>query len=300
MLLDKYVWIVDTLRRYGALTLAQINEKWIEGEVNDGKPLPRRSFMTYRNNIEDMFNINIICNKSTYEYYIEDTGDPGGSRIDWMIDSLSISGTLQNSKDVSNRILLEDVPSARHNLPAVIDALKANLCIQFSYKTYTRAGYSRGVVIQPYFVKIFKQLWYVIGFNVKDGKIKTYALDRMSDLCILADKPFKMPEDFAPKEFFKDCFGITTNNNTPKEIKILAEPVQTKYLRALPLHPSQKEITVHNGGYTVFSYKMRITYDLKQQLLSMGSNIEILSPPELKTMIMEELKRALAIYDTKQ
>ncbi len=298
MLLNKYIWIVDTLRRYGALTLAQLNDKWMASEISGGNPLPRRTFMTYRNNIEEMFNININCNKSTYEYYIEDTGDDSmGTHINWMLDSMSISDTLQNSQSVASRIMLEDVPSARHHLPTVIDALKQNLAIRFSYKSYTRAGLNEGIVVRPYFVKIFKQLWYVIGYNVGDKMIKTYALDRMSDLTILADKPFTMPADFSPQEFFKDCFGITTNANEPKDIKLRVEPVQAKYLRALPLHPSQREGVVHEGGYSVFTYRMRLTYDLRQQLLSMGGNIEVLSPPELKMQLRDELRKALALYE---
>lgn len=295
-LINKYLWIVDTLHRYHKLSLAQLSDMWVRYEVDDGRPLARRTFMTYRNTIEDMFNISIICDKSTYEYYIEDSSDTGNVHIDWMLDSMSISGTLQNSKAIADRIMLENVPSARHHLPVVIDALKQNLCIKFSYKSYTRAGFASGTVIRPYFVKIFKQLWYVIGYNIKDDKIKTYALDRMKDLTILADKPFTMPRGFSPQEFFKDCFGITTNSNEPKEIKLRVEPVQAKYLRALPLHPSQQEM-IQVGGYSVFTYKMRITYDLREQLLSMGSNVEVLAPSELKTQIREELRRALAQYE---
>ena len=298
MLLNRYIWIVDTLRRYGALTLAQLNEKWVRSEVNGGQPLPRRTFMTYRNNIEEIFNINIACNRSTYEYYIENSGDNSTEKhLEWMLDSMSISDTIQNSQDVASRILLEDVPSARHHLPQVIDAIKQNLCVRFGYRSYSRAGLSEGVVVRPYFVKIFKQLWYVIGYNVKDKKIKTYALDRMSDLNILADKPFTMPAGFEPREFFKDCFGITTNENEPKEIKLRVEPVQAKYMRALPLHPSQRETMVTQGGHSIFTFKMRLTYDLREQILSMGPNVEVLSPPELKTQVKEELRKALSLYE---
>ena len=42
---------------------------------------------------------------------------------------------------------------------------------------------------------------------------------------------------------------------------------------------------------------MKVTYDLRERLLSMGSNIEVLSPPELKLQIKEELKRALELYN---
>lgn len=294
MLLNKYIWIVDTLQRYGRLTLAQLNDKWKASEVSGGDPLPRRTFMTYRNSIEEMFNINIYCDKSSYEYYIADDEDHN-ARLDWMLDAMSISGTLQNSQNVAGRIILEDVPSARHHLPIVIDALKQNLAIKFSYMSYTRANRNEGTVIRPYFVKIFKQLWYVIGYNIKDMKIKTYALDRMSDLTILADKPFTMPEGFSPQEFFKDCFGITTNNNATKEIRLRVDKVQAKYLRALPLHPSQHE-TASAGEGVIFTYKMKITYDLREKILSMGSNVEVLAPAELKMQVKEELRKALDQY----
>lgn len=295
MLLNKYIWIVDTLQRYGRLTLAQLNDKWKASEVSGGDPLPRRTFMTYRNAIEEMFNINIYCDKSSYEYYIADNEDHN-ARLDWMLDAMSISGTLQNSQNVAGRIILEDVPSARHHLPIVIDALKQNLAIKFSYMSYTRANRNENTVIRPYFVKIFKQLWYVIGYNIKDMKIKTYALDRMSDLTILADKPFEMTVNFSAQEFFKDCFGITTNNNAPKEIRLRVDKVQAKYLRALPLHASQRETTAAGDG-AIFTYKMKITYDLREKILSMGSNVEVLAPAELKMQIKEELRKALGLYE---
>ena len=43
---------------------------------------------------------------------------------------------------------------------------------------------------------------------------------------------------------------------------------------------------------------MRITYDLREELLSHGSSIEVIEPAELKTAIREELQRALDYYKT--
>ena len=182
---------------------------------------------------------------------------------------MSINGMITSSNDLSSRILLEYVPSAREFLPVIIDAMRQNLRIKFSYKSYKRSNPQSGVVIEPYFVKIFHQLWYVIGNNIADKRIKTYSLDRMKDVIIL-NKKFKMPRNFEPDEFFADCYGITTNQDEPKRIVIKAEPTQAKYLRALPLHSSQRE-ELHDN-YSIFSYTMRNTYDLHERLLSHGSS----------------------------
>ena len=188
-----------------------------------------------------MFDINIQCDKSTFEYYIDNSDEENNDRLrSWLVDSVSMSGTLSNAREVSGRIMLENVPSAREHLPVIIDALKQDRRIRFSYKSYTRSATTTGIVLEPYFVKIFKQLWYVIGLNVKDGQIKTYSLDRISSLNILQET-FKMPENINPADFFKDCFGIITNKNNPKRIVLRVEPTQAKYFRALPLHHSQQE-----------------------------------------------------------
>ncbi len=293
-LVNRYVWLVDTINRYGRISLKDLNKAWLRSEISEGKPLARRTFFHYRDGVEEMFDINIQCDKSTFEYYIDNSDEENNDRLrSWLVDSVSMSGTLSNAREVSGRIMLENVPSAREHLPVIIDALKQDRRIRFSYKSYTRSATTTGIVLEPYFVKIFKQLWYVIGLNVKDGQIKTYSLDRISSLNILQET-FKMPENINPADFFKDCFGIITNKNNPKRIVLRVEPTQAKYFRALPLHHSQQE-EIHDD-YSIFSYKMRITYDLKEELMSHGASIEVLEPKELKTLIRTELERALKHY----
>ena len=293
-LVNRYVWLVDTISRYGRITLKELNSAWLRSDISEGKPLARRTFFHYRDSIEEMFDINIMCDKSTFEYYIENSGSESNKRLQsWLVDSVSLSGMLSNAHDISERIMLENVPSAREHLPVIIDALKQNRRIRFSYKSYTRSQSTEGIILEPYFVKIFKQLWYVIGMNVKDGAVKTYSLDRINQLNLLQDT-FTMPEGLKPSEFFKDCFGIITNKNQAKRIVLRVEPTQAKYFRALPLHGSQQE-EIHDS-YSIFTYQMRITYDLKEEIMSHGAGIEVLEPKELKTLILNELQQALANY----
>lgn len=293
-LINRYVWIVDTISRYGKITLGELSEAWLRSPISKGKPLARRTFFHYRDSIEEMFDINIVCDKSTFEYYIDGTGGESNERMrSWLVDSASISDMIRNARDISGRIILENVPSARNRLPVIVDAMKVGHRIEFSYKSYTRSRTTHGIILEPYFVKIFKQLWYVIGFNVKDGQIKTYSLDRMSYLVMLPDV-FTMPDNIKPAEFFKDCFGIIINRNEPKRIVLRVEPTQAKYFRALPLHDSQREQLHEN--YSIFTYWMRITYDLKEEIMSHGASVEVLEPAELKTLIRSELEQALKNY----
>ena len=74
---------------------------------------------------------------------------------------------------------------------------------------------------------------------------------------------------------------ITINQNEPKDIALRVSHTQARYLRALPLHHTQSE-EVHDT-YSIFRYRMLLTYDLYEKILSLGSNVEVLTPPELKS-----------------
>ena len=80
-------------------------------------------------------------------------------------------------------------------------------------------------------------------------------------------------------------------------MSIKTDSRQAKYLRALPLHHSQQEM-IHDT-YSIFNYRLRITPDFVQELLSYGPNIMVIEPPELKAMIITSLEDSIAQYKNK-
>lgn len=292
-LLSRYIWIIDTIRRYGAITREKLNELWMLSPFSDGAPMPRRTFYNYRNAIEELFNINIECNPSTYEYYIDAGDDRRESLTDWLLNSAAMSNVLSSVSDVSDRIFLEDVPSARLYLSQVISALRDRHPVRFTYRPYTRINPSLDVVVEPYFLKIFRQRWYVTGRNTRDGLIKTYALDRMEDVKI-DETTFDSDNGFDADSYVRDTFGIVFSQGEPKEVVLRADTRQAKYLRALPLHHSQREV-IHDD-YSLFYYRLRLTPDFVQEILSHGSALRVVSPPELRAMVVTSLKDSLALY----
>lgn len=290
-LLNKYLWILETIERYGHISRQKLNSLWREADVSGGEPLARRTFYNYRNGIEELFGITIGYNASTFEYFIENaenTSELNG----WLVNSLSINGMLSDAGDIADRVMLEEVPSARRYLGVTIDAIKSLRKIRFSYTPFYRNNPTDGIIIEPYFLRIFRQRWYVIGYNGKDRKIKTYSLDRLNSITI-TDEHFEMP-DINVKDFFKNLFGIMTSKSKARQVIIKADSEQAKYLRALPIHSSQQEQLC--DGYSIFTYQLCITYDLVQELLSFGKRVTVISPVELKTMVVDELKSSLDNY----
>ena len=292
--INRCVWLVDTIRRYGHITRQQLNECWMRSPYSQGQPLPRRTFYNYRDAVEELFNLRIECNPSTYEYYIAHDDSNGTSIANWLLNSMSIQDTLSGSRDVADRIFVENVPSARDHLGAIIDALKQNHPIRFSYHPYTRTLPTHGIEVEPYFIKLFKQRWYLVGWNVEEKRIKTYALDRMKDLIVLPET-FVLPDDFDAQTYFKDAYGIVVTQSDVRKVVLKVDSRQAKYFTALPLHPSQRQNV--SDSYSLFTYNLRITDDFVEELLSHGSRVTVLEPPELRARIRQELKESLSNYE---
>ncbi len=295
--INRCVWLVDTIRRYGRITRRQLEECWERSPLSEGKPLSRRTFYNHRDAVEELFNLRIECDPATYEYYIAHDGSGSESITNWLLNSMSLQDTLAGSHQVADRIFVEDVPSAREHLSTFIEALKENHPVRFSYHPYSRTLPTPGVEIEPYFVKLFKQRWYVIGRHVAENRIKTYALDRMRDLVTLPSA-FRIPVDFEPQTYFKDAYGIVVDQSEVRKIVLKVESRQAKYFNALPLHPSQRETI--SDHFSLFTYFMRITDDFIEELLAHGSRITVLEPPELRARIRMELTNTLSAYQAER
>lgn len=292
-LISRYVWIVDMLNRYGRLSRRQLNDLWMRSAIGDGQPIPERTFFHYRRAIEENFHIEILCSHDGRYYIDQDATRRNQAYTNWLLDSFAVNSALKDAPHTQGRVEVEDVPSAREYLPAVLDAIGTGRSITFTYAGFSRSRPEKDILFSPYFVKRYKQRWYMIGLRVKSDDIRTYALDRVQGLS-LTELDFTMPDDFNPAEYFEHIVGITQSKGAVRQVRIQTTPQQAKYLRALPLHPSQQEEVGDNGS--VFTYRLKLNYELVHELLSYGSSLKVLAPRELRLMPTEELRQTLANY----
>lgn len=293
-LISRYIWLVDTLNRYGKLTREEIDRLWMRSPLGDGAAIPPRTFFHYRRAIEENFHIDILCNRRG-EYYI-DQGDDEHNRsfTNWLLDSYAVSSALRDSQTPAGRVLVEDVPSAREFLPMVLEAIGASEKVRFTYAGFNRSRPETDILFHPYFVKRYKQRWYMVGLREKSNDIRTYALDRVKAMVMVSER-FEMPEEMDPATFFDNIIGITLSKAAVRTVKIRTTPQQAKYFRALPFHPTQQE-EIHDN-YSIFTYKLKLNYELVHEILGFGTAVTVLAPRELRVMVTDELRNSLANYD---
>ncbi len=134
----------------------------------------------------------------------------------------------------------------------------------------------------------------MIGLKEKSNDIRTYALDRVKEMTTVSGN-FVMP-DITPEPFFSNLIGVTDSKGKVREVRIMTTPVQAKYFRALPFHATQQE-TIHDK-YSIFSYRLKLNYELVHELIGFGSSLKVLDPPELVAMVSMELRETLELYSS--
>lgn len=279
-LFARYVWLVDTIRRYGRLSYSSINRLWQQSGLNDGSELPLRMFHRHRAAIEDIFGIVIDCEKTPpYRYSI---ATPQVLERDdlrsWIIDTFAVDNLLRNNKKLRQRVLLEPIPeNGQRFLTQILEAMDEGHKLEISYNT-NYSPRADTFEIEPYCLKVYRQRWYLVGRD--DRLVKIFALDRIT-ACQTTSQHFAFPEDFSPQAFFSDCFGIIKENETtPQRIRLRFKGEQANYIRSLPIHPTQTEI--EEG---VFELKLCPTFDFLQFLFSQLDSVEVLSPRELREQV---------------
>lgn len=297
-LFNRYVWLVDLIYRYNhKFTFDDINKRWLSSDLNNyNEDLPLKTFHNHKTAVKTMFDINIECDrKNGFTYYIEDIDNLELCDIKkWLINNFAINNLIIESKNIRHRILFENIPSGQQFLTTIIQAMRDNRILEISYQSFYQDS-ATPLEIEPYFVKLFRQRWYLIGNSYKG--IRIYALDRIKNI-LITDQEFTIPKDFDSKKYFSECFGISRDTDIEVDdvrLKVIKTENKHLYFDSLPLHHSQY-IIEETEDYIIYGYYLRPTYDLRMEILSHGSDIEVLSPNSFRKQIAEIISQQNRLY----
>ena len=292
--LKKYIWLVDTVMRAGdkGLTLRQIAEQYERDEnISEGEPYARRTFQRHRDEILDLFGIEIECyiDGGEHRYRIADNCNNEYFRR-WLLDSIAVNRIVTDSREAAQYISVEATNDTV--LPTLLGALKEQRMVSFNYKPYWKESATHYFNFQPHALKMFEHRWYLIGRYNKTHR--TFALDRMSNV-EMQEESFRRDTKFDLEKMFAGAYGIIVEDIPIESIRLKVDAYQSNFLRSLPLHPSQHELK-RTEEYSVFSLRVRPTFDFKQKILSLGSTVEVLQPDTLREEMKKELTAMIQKY----
>lgn len=299
-LFKRYFWLIDVINQSGGISRDEINRRWSRSILNESSEteIPERTFHRHKEAIKELFDISIICERTAERIYRIEESDviSAGDFRSWLLNSFSLSSLLAESRDIQDRILVENIPSGNILLTDILKAIRNNKVLNITYQNFFSDS-PWCFDIEPYCLKLFRQRWYLLARSPYDNKIRIYGLDRVLELSE-TDKQFKLPPDFEASAFFENSFGIIIGTDEkPTTIKFKVMHGQQNYIRSLPLHHSQHEI-LRESDYSIFTIFVKPSFDLLQEILKYGDSIEVLEPKSLKHQIIETIQRMNVLYGT--
>ena len=195
-------------------------------------------------------------------------------------------------------------------LGTLFDFISNEVVIRLHYHTFYNRT-TRSIDYHPYLLKQFNERWFLLGAADDNGKILTFALDRIDDVEPLPEKKYReYPEYLSDR--FEEIVGVTLYEDSPVEhIVFWCNDFATNYVITKPLHGSQ----IQYRGYE--EYQLREKYpelemgkffsidcienpELIRLLCSYGSDLIVLEPNKIRGAISDRLIQMIHYYSKVQ
>jgi predicted DNA-binding transcriptional regulator YafY len=244
--------------------------------------------------IRNVFGIDIEYSKSQKGYFISQNENEN-MNFQRMMEAFDMFNSLNLAQDLTPFIHLEKRrPQGTENLYGLLHSIKNRLKIEFTYQKFWDDELSQRIV-EPYALKEFKNRWYIIAKDSKDNDIKSFALDRLTQLEI-SKQTFVYPKNYSVEENYRYCFGIISpNGESPQDIILAFDPFQGKYIKTLPLHDSQV-ILIDNSEEIRIKLRLCLTHDFLMELLSFGEYMKVIEPRSLADKVKKSHEKAYKHY----
>ncbi len=214
--------------------------------------------------------------------------------LDKIFERAHIAGS-SDDKDLKSFVQFETVQktSGGEYLGELLKAIKEKKVISFLYAGFSKNKAKERKVL-PLLLKEYRNRWYLISYCLERKRIITFGLDRISGLKVTTEQ-FKGQVQFDSVTFFEHSIGITANDSAPEKVVFKVDDVSAKYLSSQPLHPTQKLVKEGKNRMT-FEIDVIISEELKRELLSYGSQLEVLKPRSLRNEIRNIVQEMNEVY----
>ncbi len=172
------------------------------------------------------------------------------------------------------------------------NAIRARKTVRLNYYSLKRYKKTRRS-IDPYGLTFRGHSWYLVGHCHLRRTMRVFRLDRILTVERTPSR-FERPEGFSLEEFFADTWETFAAGHKAKVVLRFnqrAEPI------AKPMLAGRGEFRKHRDAkIVIFEGEVPLSDEFCRWLLTLGGNVEVLEPLELREQVAEKHREAAALY----
>ena len=292
--LKRYFYEIELMRKSDIPSLDDIQFYLENREIYVSPRTIERDIEQIRNN----FGIEIIYDPQDKGYLINEEMSPNLPSFFRFLEiantaNLFLTGIKQTKDFIKNiEFDLRGGLLGTENLNLLLRAIDKQYKIQFSHYNYLTQE-KTSVSFDPYFLKEYIGRWYVVGLR-EDKQIRTYGIDRISDLTITKEN-FEKTKDRKARENFDSIIGLVYSYGKQQKVILSFTPQQGQYVKSLPWHHSQKVLIDNDEEFRISLFVVP-NYELFQQIMMNGAEVKVIEPEWLVDSIKGKISDALLRY----
>jgi predicted DNA-binding transcriptional regulator YafY len=188
--------------------------------------------------------------------------------------------------------LIGNTPAPRACFTPSLEACLKQRCLAFNY--YSPASDVESTrIVDPYHLDNYMGTWHLIAWCHEREDLRDFVLARMKDTQVL-DETFCIPENFDIHKHMQSAFGIFKGK--PKDtVTLRFSPWKSCWIKGQVWHKDQKEKLFKDGSLEL-TFPVSSFNEIMMVILSHGSDVEVIKPKALRTLIKDEAKRIARLY----
>ncbi|HEY5487913.1 MAG TPA: WYL domain-containing protein [Candidatus Limnocylindrales bacterium] len=166
--------------------------------------------------------------------------------------------------------------------------------------TYDAATYSPGRPprrsrVHPYLLEASAttRALYLIGFDESREAVRTFKLQRILEIAVTPDT-FEPPDPGIVQESLGRAWGVITDQEEV-EVVLRFDASIASLVTETTWHPTE-QVAREPAGTVLWRARVPGTIEIRRWILSWGSQVEVLAPPELRDEVAATYRAAAARY----
>jgi predicted DNA-binding transcriptional regulator YafY len=188
-----------------------------------------------------------------------------------------------------------DAVRARHIRREYVEALEVltqgwaeGRKVRLLYRSYSKDETTERT-FAPYFIEPsgIGYACYVIGYDDLRASLRTLKVERVHTAA-LTDERFARPNQFDAQQLLASAWGVIWRDEGEIEVTLRFTPTVVRRLKESVWHHSQRLEDVPDGS-CLFTVRVGSTLEMKPWIRQWGTDVEVVSPPELRQELVAEV-----------
>jgi proteasome accessory factor B len=175
---------------------------------------------------------------------------------------------------------------------AVTHAVLRSVELEFEYRKLQSEGYALRRV-RPLHIASLENQWYMFAEDLERKDLRTFALPRMRNVRLTNTK-FRRPPNFSIAKVLSGSFGVF-EGGAKHRIRLQFDAFAARLVSERTWHESQRFRQAKDGS-AVLELELGGLEEIERWVLSWGSHVRALAPPQLRERIQEQAKTIARMY----